>query len=94
MGTTTAPASIIIPACATPTNKARIVIYGHGFFGGLDESMGGYVRQFAEVDLQRGVGGCGAGCPRPRSPPRVLALNDAEPMPGFDRASGRAWSTS
>jgi len=88
MGTTTAPASIIIPACATPQNKARIVIYGHGFFGSLEESMGGYVRQFAKDTCSVVIGGLWRGMSEAEVPDAVLALNDANRMPGFTQ---RIW---
>lgn len=75
-GTTTAHASVIIPACATGANHARIVIYGHGFFGGLDESMGGYVRQFAKDTCSVVIGGVWVGMSEAEQPDAVLALND------------------
>jgi hypothetical protein len=83
MGTTTAPASIIIPECATPTNKARIVIYGHGFFGSLEESMGGYVRRFAKDTCSVVIGGLWRGMSEEEVTDAILALNDANKLPGF-----------
>jgi hypothetical protein len=86
MGTTTAPASLIIPACATPANPARIVIYGHGFFGGLDESMGGHVRQFAKDTCSVVIGGLWRGMSQAEIPRAVLALNDVNHVVGFTQS--------
>jgi hypothetical protein len=87
-GSTTAEASIIIPDCATPANHARIVIYGHGFFGSLEESMGGYVRQFAKDTCSVVIGGLWRGMSEDEVPDAVLALNDVNLLPGFTQ---RIW---
>ena len=93
-GTTTTTGSIVIPSCATTTNKAGIVIYGHGFFGGLDESTGGYIRAFAKATCNVVVGGIWRGMSSDEVADAVLALNDLNKMHGFGQRSGRAWSTS
>lgn len=82
-GTTMAPASIVIPSCATAQNKAGIVIYGHGFFGGLDESTGGYVRAFAKDTCSVVVGGLWRGMSADEVADAVLALNDLNRMHAF-----------
>jgi hypothetical protein len=87
-GTTTAPASVIVPDCATAKNPARLVIFGHGFFGSLDESMGGYVRQFAKDTCSVVVGGLWRGMSEAEVPDAVLALNDVNRLPGFTQ---RIW---
>jgi hypothetical protein len=88
MGTTSAPASVLVPDCATPTNKARIVIFGHGFFGSLEESMGGYLRQFAKETCSVVIGGLWRGMSEDEIPDAVLALNDINRLPGFTQ---RIW---
>ena len=82
-GTTTATASIVVPACATAQNKAGIVIYGHGFFGGLDESTGAYIRMFAKTTCNVVVGGVWRGMSADEVADAVLALNDLNRMHGF-----------
>ena len=82
-GTTTTTASIVVPSCATAANKAGIVIYGHGFFGGLDESTGGYIRTFAKLTCNVVVGGLWRGMSADDVADAVLALNDLNKMHGF-----------
>ena len=82
-GTTTTTASIVIPSCATTANKAGIVIYGHGFFGGLDESTGGYLRSFAKATCNVVVGGLWRGMSADDVADALLALNDLNKMHGF-----------
>lgn len=82
-GTTTTTASVVIPSCATAANRAGIVIYGHGFFGGLDESTGGYIRSFAKATCNVVVGGLWRGMSADDVADAVLALNDLNRMPGF-----------
>jgi len=83
MGSTTAAASIVIPTCAAPTTKASIAIYGHGFFGGLDESTGSYIRQLARTNCTVVVGGVWRGMSAPEVDDAVLALSDLNKLPGF-----------
>jgi hypothetical protein len=87
-GTTTTTASIIIPSCATAANKAGIIIYGHGFFGGLDESTGNYLRSVAKVTCSVVVGGIWRGMSSEDVADAVLALNDLNKMHGFGQ---RVW---
>lgn len=48
-GTMTAHAYVMVPPCATAQNKAGLLIYGHGFFGGLDEPRGAkYLRDLSQ----------------------------------------------
>ncbi|MDQ3338506.1 MAG: hypothetical protein M4D80_25355 [Myxococcota bacterium] len=82
-GTTATTASIVVPSCATVGNKAGIVIYGHGFFGGLDESTGGYIRSFAKATCNVVVGGLWRGMTADDVADAVLALNDLNKMHGF-----------
>jgi hypothetical protein len=83
MGSTTAQASIVIPTCATASNKASIAIYGHGFFGGLDESTGSYIRHLARMNCVVVVGGVWRGMSANEVADAVLALNDLNKMHGF-----------
>jgi hypothetical protein len=82
-GTTTTTASIVVPSCATAGNKAGTVIYGHGFFGGLDESTGGYIRSFAKATCNVVVGGLWRGMSSDDIADALLALNDLNKMHGF-----------
>jgi hypothetical protein len=83
MGTTTAQASIVIPTCATADARAGITIYGHGFFGGLAESTGSYVRQFARDTCHVVVGGVWRGMSGDEVPDALFALGDLNKMPAF-----------
>jgi len=83
MGTTTAKASIVIPACATAENRAGIVIFGHGFFGGLGESTGQYIQQFAAATCNVVVGGVWRGMSSDEIPDALLALGDLNRFHGF-----------
>ena len=82
-GTTTAQASIVIPTCATSTNKAAIAIYGHGFFGGLDESTGAYIREFAAATCTVVIGGLWRGMSQDEVPDALLGLSDLNRISGF-----------
>ncbi len=46
-GTTPARGIAIVPACATAAAPAPITVFGHGFFGTLDETGGAYLQNFA-----------------------------------------------
>ena len=83
MGTITEPGSIIIPACATPQHNARIVLYGHGFFGDLSESQGGYVRAFANATCSVVIGGLWRGMSGDEIPDAVLTVIDMNRARGF-----------
>jgi hypothetical protein len=82
-GTTTTTASMIVPECATAGNKAGIVIFGHGFFGGLDESTGGYLRTFSKLTCNVIVGGLWRGMSSEDIADALLALNDLNKMHAF-----------
>ncbi|MEZ4366762.1 MAG: hypothetical protein R2939_10805 [Kofleriaceae bacterium] len=75
-GTIVEPVTILVPACATPENKAGIVLYGHGFFGGLDESEGGYPRRFAKDTCNVVIGGLWRGMSEADIPAALATLND------------------
>lgn len=47
MGTSEATAVALIPTCATAQAPAGILLFGHGFFGSIDEAQGGYMRRVA-----------------------------------------------
>jgi hypothetical protein len=44
----TAEGVAMIPACEPPAGGMPILIFGHGFFGGLDEAQGSYMRMVAK----------------------------------------------
>jgi hypothetical protein len=88
MGTTTAQGSIVIPTCATPATPAAIAIYGHGFFGGLDESTSAYIREFAATTCTVVIGGVWRGLSQDEVADALLGLSDLNRIPGF---GDRAW---
>lgn len=47
VGTSLARAVALVPSCATAADPAPITIFGHGFFGGIEETGGGYLASFA-----------------------------------------------
>jgi hypothetical protein len=46
-GTTLARGIALVPSCATAAAPAPITVFGHGFFGGIEETGGGYLQSFA-----------------------------------------------
>jgi hypothetical protein len=77
MGTMTTPAYVMIPACATFNNKAGILIYGHGIFGGLPEVRNGeYARDLAQDACLIVAGTKWTGMSNDDIPDALLALND------------------
>jgi len=84
IGTMTANAYIIIPPCATPANKAGVVIYGHGFFGSLEELRNAkYMRDIAEDGCLIVAGTQWTGMSNDDIPTALLALNDLNKGWGF-----------
>jgi hypothetical protein len=83
MGETIAAGSIVIPTCATTANRAAIAIYGHGFFGGLDEATGAYIREFAATTCTVVIGGVWRGMSQDEVPDALLGLADLNDIPGF-----------
>ena len=81
VGSTTAHGSIVIPTCATTTTKASLAIFGHGFFGGLDESTGSYIRHLARTNCVVVVGGVWRGMSKDDVGDVLLALNDLNKLP-------------
>lgn len=47
VGTSQARAVALVPSCATAAAPAPITVFGHGFFGGIEETGGGYLASFA-----------------------------------------------
>lgn len=56
-GTHTARAVMMVPACATTSNHAGFLLFGHGFFGDLEEAQGSYLRRVARDLCMVVVGG-------------------------------------
>ena len=75
-GTSNARAVLMVPSCATPTSRAGILIFGHGFFGGLDEAQGGYMRRVARDLCMVVVGGVWRGMSQDDLAFAATALND------------------
>jgi hypothetical protein len=84
MGTMTAQAYVMIPACATTANKAGLLIYGHGIFGGLSEVRNGeYARDLAADGCLIVAGTIWTGMSNDDIPNALLALNDLNKGWGF-----------
>jgi hypothetical protein len=84
MGTMTTQAYIMIPACAAFNNKAGLLIYGHGIFGGLPELRNGeYARDLAADGCLIVAGTTWTGMSNDDIPNALLALNDLNKGWGF-----------
>jgi hypothetical protein len=76
-GMTTAHAYIMVPPCATAATPARIVLYGHGFFGSLDElRTSEYLRALSQTGCYVIAGTAWVGFSVDDTPAAALALND------------------
>ncbi len=76
-GMETAKAHIFVPPCATANNKAGIVIFGHGFFGDLDEiRRAEHLRQLADDGCLVFAGTEWTGMAQNDEANALLALND------------------
>jgi hypothetical protein len=83
MGTSEARAVAMIPSCATATNRAGIIIFGHGFFGNLEEAQGGYLQRVARDLCMIVVGGEWRGMARDDLAVAATALNDGNTARAF-----------
>lgn len=84
MGMETAHAHIMVPPCATTANKAGIIIFGHGFFGSLDEiRTSEHLRQLAADGCYVVAGTLWEGFTSADQPNALLALNDLNQGYGF-----------
>ena len=83
-GMMTAHAYIQVPPCATATNKAGILMYGHGFFGGLDELRNSeYLRDLSQDGCLIIAGTPWVGMSSDDVSNALLALNDLNKAWGF-----------
>ncbi len=84
MGTMTAKAYVMIPPCATASNKAGLLIYGHGIFGGLPELRNAeYARDVSADGCLIVAGTNWTGMSQDDIPNALLALNDLNKGVGF-----------
>ena len=83
MGTSEAEAVALIPECATSTSRAGILVFGHGFFGGLGEAQGGYMRRVARDLCMVVVAGVWRGMAQDDLAVAAGALNDANKGKAF-----------
>ena len=89
VGTMTAHAYIAVPPCATATNKAGILIYGHGFFGSLAELRDDeYLRDISADGCLVVAGTVWTGMSEDDVQYALLALNDLSNGIGFGQ---RIW---
>ena len=83
-GTMTAHAYIMVPPCATSTNKAGILMFGHGFFGGLPElRTDEYLRDISENGCLIVAGTVWVGMSSDDTANALYALNDLNQGWGF-----------
>jgi hypothetical protein len=83
-GTMTAHAFLLVPPCATAANKAGILIYGHGFFGSLDELRNNeYLRDLSEDGCYVVAGTLWTGMSMDDISDALLGLNDLDRGFGF-----------
>lgn len=82
-GMLTAQGAAIVPPCATAQHKAGILIFGHGFFGGLSEGEGEYVRRVSRDLCVVAVSGVWLGMSLDDLGFAATALNDANKVPAF-----------
>jgi hypothetical protein len=84
-----AKAYVMVPPCATFNNKAGILIYGHGFFGSLEElRTTEYTRDLAADGCLVVAGTQWVGMSNDDIPNALLALNDLDKGWGFGQ---RIW---
>jgi hypothetical protein len=82
-GMVPAQAAALIPPCATADHKAGILIFGHGFFGGLGEGEGEYLRRVSRDLCVVVVAGVWRGMSAEDLGFAATALNDGNKMPAF-----------
>jgi hypothetical protein len=77
-GVTTTRGVALVPECATTAAKAPITVFGHGFFGGIEESGGGYLQSFAVRTCRIIIGTDWRGMMRDDSAEVIFALGDLQ----------------
>jgi hypothetical protein len=82
-GMTTAQGAAIVPPCATAQAPAAILIFGHGFFGGLPEGEGEHLRRVSRDLCVVVVSGVWTGMSQDDLGFAATALADANRVPAF-----------
>ncbi len=82
-GTTPVRGVALVPSCATPAAPAPITLYGHGFFGGIEETGGAYVQAFAARSCRIILGTDWRGMARPDSANALIALGNLDKVFAF-----------
>ena len=82
-GTTPVRGVALVPACATPAAPAPITLYGHGFFGGIEETGGAYVQAFAARTCRIILGTDWRGMARPDAANALIALGNLDKVFAF-----------
>ena len=82
-GTSLARGVALIPTCATAATPAPITIFGHGFFGGIEETGGGYLQSFAVRACRIVIGTDWRGMSNPDSASALIALGNLDKVFGF-----------
>jgi hypothetical protein len=83
VGTSTAKAVLMVPSCATSSNQAGLLLFGHGFFGNINEAQGAYLERVARDLCLVVVGGEWRGMSSNDLAFAFGALNDANKVLGF-----------
>ena len=82
-GTTPVRGVALVPTCATPAAPAPITLFGHGFFGGIEETGGGYVQAFAARTCRIILGTDWRGMARPDAANALIALGNLDKVFAF-----------
>ena len=82
-GTTLARGIALVPSCATAAAPAPITVFGHGFFGGIEETGGGYLQSFAIRSCRIIIGTDWRGMALPDSAGALTALGNLDRVIGF-----------
>ncbi len=82
-GTMDAPFVAMIPACAETQRPVPVIVFGHGFFGDLDEAQGSYMRRIADELCMVVVGTVWHGMSTTDLAGAALALNEASKLYAF-----------
>ena len=82
-GTSRARGVALVPTCATPAAPAPVTIYGHGFFGGIEETGGAYVAAFAARSCRIVIGADWRGMARPDAAAALIGLGNLDKVFAF-----------
>ncbi|MBK9035492.1 MAG: hypothetical protein IPL61_30250 [Myxococcales bacterium] len=73
----------LVPECATAAAPAPITVFGHGFFGGIEETGGAYLQAFAVRSCRIIIGTDWRGMSNPDAASALIALGNLDKVIGF-----------